>query len=263
MRRLLLSCLILSLAALACNLPGLPGVSPTVTVPADTATSLPSATTEASVTPSPSLTPTVSHTPEPSQTPTVTPTPGPSTTPTFTFPTVTVNQQAHCRYGPNVAYLHAADLYTGDTGSVRGRFQLSKWLLVKFDKLKYFCWVAPSVVNVSGDITTVRFADVLLPGPSVLYNPPRNVVLTRDGAKVHISWDVVPMTDDDDRGYFLDLMVCQGGAYLWWPVALANRDVTSYTVRDEAGCHAPSGGKLYAVEKHGYTRPVELKWPLP
>lgn len=261
MRRLLLIFLILNLAALACNLPAL-GVNP------PTATPLPaSATLEDSPTPnaspSPSATLTPTGTPEPSLTPTITATLGPSPTPTFTFPAVTVNKQAHCRYGPNIAYLHAADLYAGDKGTVRGRFQLSKWLLVKFDKLKYFCWVAPSVVDVSGNLSTVRFTEVVLPGPSVLYNPPHNVVITRDGDRVHISWDVVPMTDDDDRGYFLDLMVCQGGAYLWYPVALANRDITSYTIKDVAGCPASSGGTLYAVEKHGYTRPVTLKWPLP
>jgi hypothetical protein len=176
---------------------------------------------------------------------------------------VTVNQQAHCRYGPNVAYLHAADLYAGDTGTVRGRFLLSKWLFIKFDKLNYFCWVAPSVVDVSGDINTIKFTDVFLPGPSVLYKPPRGVTAVRDGKKVTISWEVVPMTDDDDRGYFLDLFVCQNKAYLWYPVALDNRDKTTYTVKDEAGCSEPSGGKLYAVEKHGYTKPDVLNWPKP
>jgi hypothetical protein len=196
----------------------------------------------------------------------VTDTPRPTATPTLAFPQVTVNKQAHCRYGPNVAYLHAADLYAGDKGEVRGRVQLSKWLFIIFDKLNYFCWVAPSVVDVAGDINTVKvleFTDAYLPGPSVLYKPPKNVITERTGKKVTISWDMVPMTKDDDRGYFLDLFVCQGGNYLWYPVALANRDITFYTIKDEKGCPEPSGGKLYAVEKHGYTRPVVLDWPKP
>ena len=96
------------------------------------------------------LTPTLTSTPTETFTPTVT------ATPTFAFPTVTVNvANAHCRYGPNIAYLHAADLHEGDTGTVRSRWYLSKWLYVKFDKLDYFCWVAPSVVDVEGDIETV------------------------------------------------------------------------------------------------------------
>ena len=115
----------------------------------------------------------------------------------------------------------------------------------------------------TGDINTIKYTDVFLPGPSVLYNPPQNVNAERDGKIVTISWDVVPMTDDDDRGYFLDMFVCQGGAYLWYPVALDNRDKTSYSIKDEAGCPAASGGKLYAVEKHGYTKPVDINWPQP
>ncbi len=254
---------------MACALPGL-AAQTIVTVtppPASIQTSVPTDTSQPTFLPS--LTPTLTFTPLPSQTSTITLTPtitetiGPSATPTFSFPVVTVNKQAHCRYGPNVAYLHAADLYAGDVGTVRGRFHLSKWLFIKFDKLNYFCWVAPSVVDVVGDITTIKFTDVYLPGPSVLYKPPQNVSAVRDGKNVTITWDVLPMTDDDDRGYFLDIFVCQGGAYLWYPVALPNRDATSYTIKDEAGCPVASGGKLYAVEKHGYTRPVELGWPKP
>lgn len=268
MRKPTLLLICLTALTLACGLPGLGAQAvPTATqISASTETSPPSTETSLpSASPTQTLPP--SLTPVPATitlTPTVTDTPGPSATPTFAFPVVTVNKQAHCRYGPNVAYLHAADLYAGDRGTVRGRVQLSKWLFIKFDKLNYFCWVAPSVVDVVGDITTIKiveFTDNYLPGPSVLYNPPQNVVVVRNGKNVTISWDKVKMTDDDDRGYFLDIFVCQGGGYLWYPAALANRDMTSYTIKDEAGCPAPSGGKLYAVEKHGYTRPVELNWP--
>jgi hypothetical protein len=174
---------------------------------------------------------------------------------------VTVNTQAHCRYGPAKGYLHAADLYAGDTGTVRGRFQMSGWLYIKFDKLDYFCWAAPSVVDVVGDINTILYTDVKLPGPSVLYTPPDGVSATRNGDMVIITWRKVDMTDDDDRGYFLDMMVCQDGHYIWWPVSLPTDNDTSYEVKDQKGCALPSGGKLYTVEKHGYTSPVELVWP--
>lgn len=234
-------------------------VTPQPILASETPTTLPSPTP----TSPPTQTPTSPFTATASITPTITDTPGPSATPTFSFPVVTVNKQAHCRYGPNIAYLHAADLYAGDIGTVRGRFQLSKWLLIKFDKLKYFCWVAPSVVDVVGDVNTILFSEVYLPGPSVLYKAPQNVSAVREGKNVTITWDQVPMTDDDDRGYFLDIFVCQGKGYFWYPVALENRDKTSFTIKDEAGCPAPSGGKLYAVEKHGYTKPVEIDWPAP
>src|SRR5689334_406388 len=68
-----------------------------------------SATTASTDTPE--VTPTSTHTAMPPTltfTPTVVLPPTITTTPTFAFPTVTVNKQAHCRYGPSVAYLHAA-----------------------------------------------------------------------------------------------------------------------------------------------------------
>ena len=173
--------------------------------------------------------------------------------------------QAHCRYGPNIAYLHAADLYEGDIGTARSRWYLSKWLLVKFDKLDYFCWVAPSVVNVNGDIETIiklTELDLTRIG-SNQYGPPKNVIATRNGSKVTITWDQINMTEDKDRGYFLDMFVCQDGYYLWWPISFPDQHTTSYTVKDEAGCPAPSQGVIYTVEKHGYSQPKNIIWPSP
>jgi hypothetical protein len=266
---------ILTLLTSACNLPFM--LSPqdiamqTSTVATATALSWTSTPTiTVTLISSPSGTPTITWTPTVTSTstiiltPTITATPTITPSPTFDFPSVVVNQQAHCRYGPNVAYLHAADLYPGDTGTVRGRFYLSNWLFIKFDKLKYFCWVAPSVVDVTGDIARINFVDpVVLPGPSVLYKAPQNVVATRDGVKVKITWDQVNMTTDDDRGYFLDLFVCQKGNYLWWPVAIPGKGTTSYTVKDDKGCPEPSSGQIYTVEKHGYSSPKNINWPKP
>ena len=105
----------------------------TATADAWTETSSPTAT----AIPSQTLTPTATQTltPTVTLTPSITPSPTISPTPTFSFPTVRVNKQAHCRYGPSVAYLHAADLYAGDTGTVRGRYIYSGWLYVRFDRI--------------------------------------------------------------------------------------------------------------------------------
>src|SRR5690606_13856707 len=114
---------------------------------------------------------------------------------------VTVNKQAHCRYGPSAAYLHAADLYAGDTGEVRGTAFYSQWLYIKFDKLNYFCWVAPSVVDVVGDVSTIKKVEPnLLTIGSNMYGPVQNVQATRRGDEVTITWDQMYMTEDDDRG---------------------------------------------------------------
>jgi hypothetical protein len=131
-----------------------------------TATSLTATAAAWTDTPTPTstftLTPTETFTPTVTFTPTITLTPTITSTPTFAFPTVTVNKQAHCRYGPSVAYLHAADLYLGDVGTVRNRYVNSNWLYVKFDKLNYFCWVAPSVVDVVGDVKTLAYKELNL-----------------------------------------------------------------------------------------------------
>jgi len=217
-------------------------------------------------TPSPTLTftPTETVTPTLKLTPSITPSPTITATPTFAFPAVTVNTQAHCRYGPSVAYLHAADLYAGDTGTVRGRYLYSKWLYVKFDKLNYFCWVAPSVVDVVGDISKINLTELNLQAiGSNMYGPPRNVTAIRNDVKVTISWDQVNMTEDDDRGYLLELFVCQNGNYIWWTDSYPDQFSNSYTVKDEAGCSEPSSGLLYTVEKHGFSKPVTIPWPAP
>lgn len=214
--------------------------------------------------PTMTLTPSATSTPSQTFTPTITSTSTVTATPTFVFPTVTVNKQAHCRYGPSVAYLHAADLYSGDAGTVRGRFIYSNWLYVKFDKLNYFCWVAPSVVDVVGDVSTVGYKELNLQSiGSNMYGPPEGVTAVRVGSEVLISWNRVEMTKDDDRGYLLELFVCQNGAYLWWTDSYPDQFTTSYEVKDEGGCAQPSSGKLYTVEKHGFSEPVNIPWPAP
>jgi len=186
------------------------------------------------------------------------------TTPTFAFPTATVNKQAHCRYGPSVAYLHAADLYSGDVGTVHGRYVYSNWLYIKFDKLDYFCWVAPSVVDVVGNLSTVALKELNLQSiGSNQYGPPKGITAVRDGNKVTISWNQVHMTKDKDRGYLLELFVCQDTIYEWWTDSYPDQYTTSYTVKDEAGCAQPSSGKLYTVEKHGFSEPAVIPWPAP
>ena len=85
--------LVCLLAMLACSLPSqAPTATPTPSIP--TATETPAFTS----TPT-----TYRDDPTITFTPTITLTPTITATPTFAFPTVTVNKQAHCRYGPAVA----------------------------------------------------------------------------------------------------------------------------------------------------------------
>jgi hypothetical protein len=262
MRLAILSVIILTLLLSACT-PAIPTPAPSATALPPTALA-PSQMPEASATPSATLTPlpTITRTPTVTLTPTITPTPSITPSPTFDFPDVAVNMQAHCRYGPSTAYLHAADLYSGDRGVVWGRFAHSGWLWVRFEKLWYPCWVAPSVVDVTGDLSLIRYTEPdLMKVGSNMYGPPQKVQATRNGDQVTITWKRVGMTEDDDRGYFIEAYVCQDGVYRWWTASLPDQYATSYTVQDEPGCKHASRGEIRSVEKHGYSEPAIIPWP--
>ncbi|MCZ2126486.1 MAG: hypothetical protein LC099_01780 [Anaerolineales bacterium] len=258
---------LIALAVSACNAPlTAPPPTETAVVLAATSAPLPSAT--ATFTSVPTSAPTATQTSAPTATQTSAPTntaePTATSAPEFSFPAVTVNKQAHCRYGPAVAYLHAADLFVGDTGTVRNRALYSNWLYVKFDKLNYFCWVAPSVVDVVGDVGALnRIEPNLQSVGSNMYGPPKNVRAYRNGDQVVVSWDQMQMTEDKDRGYLIEAFVCQGGAYIWWTFSYPDQFTTTYSVKDEAGCASPSYGRIYTVEKHGFSQPAEIPWPPP
>jgi len=253
--RCLLPALMAGILLPACSLTATPSAAPSST-PAPTHTIRPSSTQ--------TLTPTETQTPTITLTPTLTLKPTASATPTIAFPAAIANKQAHCRYGPSVAYLHAADLYAGDKGAVRARHPYSTWLYIKFDKLGYYCWAAPSVIDVTGDVPVLptREPNLVSIGSS-LYPPPQNVTAVRKGAGVTISWDQVRMSRDQDRGYFIEAFVCQNGLYLWWTFSYPDQFTTSYTVRDEAGCPEPSYGQIYTVTKEGYSKPKDIPWPPP
>jgi hypothetical protein len=210
----------------------------------------------------PSLTPTDTYTPTFTFTPTFTDTPTFTPSPTFDYPHVIVNKPlAACMWGPAKQYLWAWDLHLGDTGTVYGRAPVGTWLYVKMDRVGKYCWISPYVVDVTGDPKRVIIQQVLLPITYALYGPPTEIYGVRKGNQVTISWDEVWMTQDDDRGYFLDVWVCQKGNYIWMPTALENQFVNQATFTDEPGCSEPSGGKIYTVEKHGYTSPADIPWP--
>ena len=60
-----------------------------------------------------------------------------------------------------------------------------------------------------------------------------------------------------------ELFVCQDTIYKWWTDSYPDQDSTSYTVKDGGGCAQPSSGKLYTVEKHGFSEPAIIPWPNP
>jgi len=219
--------------------------------PTKTATFTPTKTPTSTITPTSTSTATSSPTPTETQTPTITP------TPTLEVLSITALMQSFCRYGPGKAYLYAHGLYTGDTGRVDGRSYSGTWLWIQPDNLDRHCWVAASVVEVTGDISTVNVVQSKLPH-ATLYGPPQDVESARNGDQVLIVWEPVWMTEDDFRGYLIQATICQNGSLV--PVAV-HTEGNRYEFQDESNCQGISGGKLYAVEKHGYTDPVEIPWP--
>lgn len=197
--------------------------------------------------------PTASRTP----TPTLTSTPGLTPSLSGSGIKVTVKEQAHCRYGPGTAYLHAADLFAGEKGIVDGRNGSGTWLWIQPDKLERHCWAAASVLTLEGEASSLPVVTSNLPY-SNLYGPPQNVQSARDGDQVAIAWDRLPFTQDDDRGYMLQLTLCQGGRLVSETI---HTDETMVTVTDEQDCGGGAGGTLWGVEKHGYTQSVEIPWP--
>jgi hypothetical protein len=153
--------------------------------------------------------------------------------------------------------LPAGDLYEGDHGLVWNRNYDGSWLWVRFDKLWYACWVSASVLDVDGDVFTVVTYHPPLP-KSTLYGPPKNVQIQRNGDQVTVTWDRVPMTQDDDRGYLIEAQICQNSYLI--DIAVHSDD-TTHTFSDHQNCNRPSSGRLYTVEKHGYTDSVPIPWP--
>jgi hypothetical protein len=164
--------------------------------------------------------------------------------------------QAFCRYGPGTAYLYSHGLYMGDTALVDGRNASGTWLWLKPFNLNRHCWAAASVVDVSGD-QSVPVVTSRLPFTDD-YGPPKGVKANRDGDEVTVTWQDVPMTVDDDRGFLLEVFLCQDGLLRFFAV---QTDDNHFVFRDESGCSQPPSGLLYTVSKHGYSNPVQIPWP--
>lgn len=112
-------------------------------------------------------------------------------------------------------------------------------------------------MDVTGEVMGLPIVETRLP-QSTLYGPPEEVETTRRGDVVIIAWEEVWMTQDDYRGYLVEALVCQAGNLIPYAIHV---DSTKVEIPDEQGCGLASSGKLYTVEKHGYTTPVDIPWP--
>ena len=236
-------------------------VHPSATEPAASPTLTSTTNRIPSLTPTPSRTPTQPPSQSPTSSPTVTLTPSPTVTPTYTILRAKVLVRANCRYGPGWPYLYKYGLVVGSNFEVLGRTDAGTWLLVQgVGDHDNACWVKADLMDVKGDVMTVQPTYIPLP-ESPYYVPPTGVTASRDGDNVTVSWNAISFRAGDETAsppYLLEAWLCQDGQLIFTPVGTYE---TMVTVVDEAGCAEPSHGRVFGVEKHGYTNWVEVPWP--
>ncbi len=237
-----------------------PSSPPTLSASATLSTPLPPSPTE-------TLAPTHTLTPAPTLTASATITP--TTTATF-LPTVeslsaTVNVDLlSCRYGPGPEYLYLYALRRGARIQLIGRTEGNNWVWVSGQNK---CWVNAKFLDINGDQEQLP---IVYPGiarlPVSPYYPPTTVLgATRTGNRVTVHWADVPLRagDEEDESmlhYIIEVWRCEAGQIIFEPLAT---NELSITFVDEPGCAAPSHGRVFVQEKHGYAGPAEIPWPAP
>jgi hypothetical protein len=168
--------------------------------------------------------------------------------------------RANCRYGPGAPYLYKYGLVPGSNLEVIGRNDLGTWIVVQAIGGDNPCWVKASLMDVRGDVMDV--APTYLPLPlSPYYGPLTGVSAIREGDLVTVSWQSVALRAGDETAqapYLLEAWLCTDGELVFTPIGSYANIVQ---VEDPAGCDEPSHGRVYLVEKHGYTLWVEVPWP--
>ncbi len=257
--RLYILFVLIILLSTACA--GLPvALGPTVTpTPTATFTLTPSAT--------PTVTATITLTPTETTTPTatVTHTPTATLTPVPTYTTlrgrVTI-EQAVCHYGPGKPYLFKYLVIGGSNLEIIRQIDNGSFYEVRAIGGDNPCWLNAEYMEVKGDINQVEpvsALDVKLP-MSPYYGPIHSVSAVRDGDKLTVIWTPVYLKAGDDSEqvpYLIEAWVCQDGELVFTPIGAWE---PAFELIDEPGCIEPSHGRVFAAEKHGYTRPVEIPW---
>jgi len=138
--------LILTFVVQACNLPS--------NMPAtETPTSEP-LVSEPSVVPSPTQ---PLPTDTPTQTPLPTDTPLPTLTPTPTVPIAFPKDvSVNCRFGPGIEWVVLSGLAVGQSSQIVGKSaDFNWWYIIDPLNASRYCWVAASVTNTAGNLTTI------------------------------------------------------------------------------------------------------------
>lgn len=262
----LICCLLL--VSFACSAPAQLAELLATSTNTPTATATPTSTSTSTDTPT--VTPTSTHTPTPTSTPTATLTPTathtstPSITPTYAVIRGVVNEEhVMCFYGPSKAYLYKYGLLGGNRLEIIGFLPDTGYIEIRAIGGNNPCWMNMKFMDIQGDIQTVPTVDpytLKLPR-SPFYGALGYVAAHRKGNEVTISWDALVLRAGDDseqEPYLVETWVCQSGKLIFIPLGVYQ---TQATVIDEPGCDQPSFGRVYGVEKHGYTPYLKINWP--
>lgn len=252
MKKLLTTSLML-VFLLACSFPS---AVATKTIDQATATLL----TPPTDTPVPTLAlPTETHTPVP---PTETSTPTAIPFVDSLKATVTADKLV-CRYGPGANYLYLIAFNKKTPLRLIGRADGNKWVLVENDSQR--CWVNSEFVQIQGDPQTLKpaYPDGFKLNVSPYYGPTTVLSATREADKVTVSWVEIIVSpgkyeDENMFPYIVEVWRCENKEIIF--DTLGSR-VPFISFVDQAGCDAPSHGRVYVQEKHGYAGPADIPWP--
>ncbi len=175
-----------------------------------------------------------------------------------------VNQKhVSCFYGPSKTYLYKYGLLKGNRLDIIGYMADTGYIEVQAIGGSNPCWMNLEWMDVQGDINLVQPIDPLtikLP-QSPYYGALTWVKATRTGNDVTVTWEELGMSPGDDseqEPYLIEAWVCRDGKLIFVPIGAY---YTEATIKDEPGCSEASFGRVYGVEKHGYTKPREIPWP--
>jgi len=255
--------LALSLTVAACT-PAVAVPIATETPPTNTLTFLLEPTHTPTITISPDPTATFTHTPTSTLAPTVTPTPSVTPEPTYTVIRGVVNQgHVNCYYGPSKAYLYKYGLLKGNRLDIIGRMADTGYIELQAIGGDNPCWMNLEFMDVQGDINSVKPVDPLtIKMPWSPYYPGLAFAKAeRSGNEVTITWSPLKLRAGDDseqESFLLESWVCRSGKLTFVPIGAYQNQAK---VIDEPGCIQMSHGRVYGVEKHGYTKYLMFDWP--
>jgi len=249
----------------ACNpFPNSPIEIPKTPLSSSTSSETLSPTSTATITITPTFTSTATLIPSPTNTETLIPTPSPTITATYSILIGEVNvEHVSCFYGPHKSYLYKYGLVGGSNLEIIGRNTDTNYIEIRAIGGTNPCWMNSEWMNIKGDLNAIQPInpeDVVLP-QSPYYGPLSGVTASRNGEKVTISWNILNISPGKDSlqfPYQVEAWVCRDGKLIFSPIGSWTN---STSLTDQSGCEEKSHARVYGVEKHGYTFPVEVPWP--